>query len=142
MKKSTYLGLTMLILCLTSCALLNNSPQQQLAENRWELVYISGPKIAFSGLYPDKKPRLSFDLDTKKVSGNNSCNGYSADFTLHDQLISFGEPGPTTMMFCGDGETQFLATMKKINAYRFDEEGNLELLLDEIPMLRFTKIAD
>jgi hypothetical protein len=39
----------------------------------------------------------------------------AADYTLIDDAISFGEPGPTTMMFCGEGEKSILDMMRKIN---------------------------
>ncbi len=67
----------------------------------WQLNYISGPRIAFGGLFPDKKPQISFNSETNRVEGSNSCNGYSADYRITDQNISFGEPGMSTMMYCG-----------------------------------------
>lgn len=106
----------------------------------WQLEYISGPRIAFDGLFPNKKPEISFNQVNSEVVGNNSCNGYSASYSLNDNSISFGDPGITTMMYCGEGEGQFLNTMKKINAYFIDENGKLNLLMDEIPMMRFHKI--
>ncbi|PWI28939.1 META domain-containing protein [Flavobacteriaceae bacterium LYZ1037] len=112
----------------------------QLYDTTWQLEYMSGPRIAFDGLFPDKKPELTFNKETSEVSGNNSCNGYSAKYTLEGNSISFGEPGPTTMMFCGEGEPQFLAMMKKINAYSFDADGKLNLMIDDVPMMRFKKI--
>ncbi|MFL0353169.1 META domain-containing protein [Xanthomarina sp. GH4-25] len=111
----------------------------QLYGNTWQLEYMSGPRIAFDGLFPDKKPELTFNKETSEVSGNNSCNGYSAKYTLEGNSISFGEPGPTTMMFCGEGEPQFLAMMKKINAYDFDADGKLNLMIEDVPMMRFKK---
>ena len=80
-----------------------------------------------------------FDKTTNKVSGNNSCNGYSADYTLTGNSISFGEPGPATMMFCGEGETVFMSMIKKINKYSFDQDGKLNLMLDNVSMMRFKK---
>src|SRR5690606_27494349 len=38
-------------------------------EGTWELDYISGPRIAFAGLYPNKKPILTFDMAEGRVSG-------------------------------------------------------------------------
>jgi len=39
-------------------------------EGTWELNYISGPRIAFDGLYPNKKPTINFDTKENRVSGN------------------------------------------------------------------------
>ena len=114
----------------------------QLYDTTWQLEYMSGPRIAFDGLFPDKKPELTFNKTTNEVTGNNSCNGYTAKYTLNGSSISFGEPGPTTMMFCGEGEPQFLNMMKKINAFSFDADGKLNLMMDEVPMMRFKKVSN
>lgn len=125
---------------ITSCATKKNIDNEQLYNTTWELEFISGPRIAFSGLYPDRKPQLSFNKETNKVSGNTSCNGYSATFTLNGNSISFAEPGPTTMMFCGEGENVFLNMMKKIDTYSIDQDGKLNLMMNTVPMMRFKKI--
>ncbi|MFH4964383.1 META domain-containing protein [Gaetbulibacter sp. M235] len=142
MKKNLYLFVSMLTLLFVSCASTNNSNNKALFGNTWELDYLSGPRIAFEGLFPDKKPKITFNKTTNKVEGNNSCNGYSADYTLNGDEISFGEPGPTTMMFCGEGEKFFLNTIKKINKYKIDSDGKLNLMIGDVPMMRFKKIAD
>jgi heat shock protein HslJ len=108
----------------------------------WELDYISGPRIAFEGLFPDKKPQITFDEKEKKVYGNSGCNGYSAPFTLSGKLLTFGEPGPSTMMFCeGGGEQQFLQQIKKTTSYSIDKDGKLNLIMGDVPMMRFKKVA-
>ena len=108
----------------------------------WELEYISGPRIAFEGLYPNKKPQLTFDEKEKNTYGNNGCNGYSAPFTLSGKSLTFGEPGPSTMMFCeGGGEQQFLQQIKKITSYSIDKDGKLNLIMGDVPMMRFKKVA-
>jgi hypothetical protein len=43
------------------------------------------------------------------------------------------------MMFCGGGERQFLTMMQKIDGFTL-EEGKLNLLIGEVPMMRFTKV--
>lgn len=128
------------IISVISCASHSKNSSSSLFESQWELQYITGPRIAFNGLYPpNKKPKISFDQTTKIVQGNNSCNGYRADYTLYGNKISFGQPGPTTMMYCGEGEKIFLNTMKKVNAYGFDASGNLELKMGEVVLMRFSK---
>ena len=106
----------------------------------WELEYLSGPRIAFTGLFPDKRPRITFDPTTKLVQGNSGCNGYSAPYTLAGDTLTFGEPGPTTMMYCGEGEGFFLRTLQQIESYQIDESGNLLLLLGDVPMMRFAPV--
>lgn len=100
---------------------------------------MSGTRIAFEDLFPDKKLKIKFNKSTSEATGNNSCNGYSAKYTLDDKSISFGDPDPTTMMFCGEGAPQFLNMMKKINVYSFDADGKLNLIIDDMPMMHFKK---
>lgn len=139
MKKLSFVFAVILLITL-SCA--KKDTAEQLYGTAWELEYISGPRIAFEGLFPDKKPQLTFDKEANKAIGNNGCNGYSAEFTLGEEnAISFGEPGPTTMMYCGQGEQEFLKTIKKINKYSFDLEGKLNLLMDDVTMMRFKKVT-
>lgn len=127
-----------------SCATTKNNSasndHDKLYGVTWELEYISGPRIAFDGLFPDRKPQITFNRENQKAEGNNSCNGYSAAYTIKEDAISFGEPGPTTMMYCGEGENVFLNMMKKINKFKIDADGKLDLLLDDVPMMRFHKI--
>ena len=140
MKNQNLFLVFTLLLIFTSCTSTKKMASENLYNTTWELDYISGPRIAFTGLYPDKKPRITFNKSTQKVEGNNSCNGYSATYTLKDDTISFGEPGATTMMYCGEGEKVFLNTIKKVNKYEIDTNNNLNLMIDDITMLRFKKI--
>lgn len=140
MKPAKLFLITIIGFMLASCKSDKKETTNTLYGTTWEMEYITGPRIAFEGLYPDKKPQLTFNDQLGKVEGHNSCNGYSADFKLDGESIFFGDPGPTTMMYCGEGEKVFLNMLKKVNKFGFDEEGNLELLADEVPMMRFHKI--
>jgi heat shock protein HslJ len=143
MKTKQILFIAILSLIVVSCGSTKSNSvateNNKLYDTTWELEYISGPRIAFNGLYPGKKPQITFNKDTKIAEGTNSCNGYSADYTIVGNSISFGEPGPTTMMYCGPGEKVFLNMMKKINKYSFDQEGKLNLMINDVPMMRFQK---
>lgn len=59
---------------------------------------------------------------------------------MNGKQISFGDPGMTTMMFCGEGEKFFLNTMKKVTTYKIDADGKLNLMIGDVPMMRFKKI--
>ena len=139
MKATKIFSLFIFAMIIVSCSSTKKMANDTLFDTEWELEYLSGARIAFNGLYPDKKPKITFNKETSRVEGNNSCNGYSADYILNSDEISFGEPGPTTMMFCGEGETFFLNTIKKVNSYKIDNDGKLNLLMDDIPMMRFKK---
>lgn len=145
MKCQSILFVAFLFLLSACGATKDTSSTNSLYDTNWQLEYMSGPRIAFDGLFPDKKPEIIFNEATKEVTGNNSCNGYSASYSFNGiamdgTSISFGDPGPTTMMYCGEGEKQFLNMMKKINAYGFDADGKLLLKLNEVPMMRFKKV--
>ena len=127
-------------LIFTSCSTTKKVADNPLYGTLWKLEYLSGPRIAFQGLYPDRKPQITFMEETGRVQGTNSCNGYSAPFTVKGKEISFGEPGPTTLMFCGQGEKFFLNTIQKIDAYKIDEDGKLVLLMGGAAMMRFKAI--
>ncbi len=121
-----------------------SKPQSQasaLYGAQWELEYLSGPRIAFDALFPDKKPVLTFEQATGMVAGNSGCNGYSAPFELQNDSIRFGEPGPSTLMYCGEGENFFRSTMQKIDGWKLDADGKLNLLTGTVPMMRFHPIS-
>ncbi len=113
-----------------------------LYSSTWELDYISGTRIAFEGLFPDKKPRITFNPVSNDVSGNAGCNGYGSTYTINGSSIIFGEPNPTTMMFCeGGGEAAFLQMIQKVTAYNIDTDGKLNLLSDdEVTLMRFKPV--
>ncbi|AJR03824.1 META domain-containing protein [Siansivirga zeaxanthinifaciens] len=134
---------TFVMLCIAiftlSCASTKNTNSTALYDTTWELEYLTGPRIAFDGLFPDKKPYITFDKTNGVVSGNNGCNGYSAPFTIKNNNITFGEPGPSTLMYCGEGEVFFLNTIKKVNKFNVDSKGKLHLMLDDLTMMTFKK---
>ena len=136
--KTTCILLFFAILLAESCGSAKMDAEA-LYGTTWELEYISGTRIAFEGLFPEKKPQITFDKESGKVTGTDSCNGYSADYELAENTIVFGDPGPTTMMFCGGSERQFLEMMKKIDGYSL-EDGKLNLLVGDVPMMRFKKL--
>lgn len=57
----------------------------------WDLNYISGIRIAFDGLYPEKKPTISFNLSSNELSGNTTCNGFTSKFTINGYNIKFSD---------------------------------------------------
>ncbi|KAF2513590.1 META domain-containing protein [Flavobacterium foetidum] len=143
MKKYTLAVVSVLTLFFASCnASKEASNAGNLFDTTWQLEYISGPRIAFDGLYPNKKPQLTFDQKETRVYGNNGCNGYSAPYTLKGKSLTFGEAGPTTMMFCdGGGEQEFLKQIKQVTSYSIDKDGKLNLINGDVPVMRFKKVA-
>lgn len=111
-------------------------------EGNWELNYISGPKIAFEGLYPEQKPNITFVLKEDKVMGKNSCNNYSGKMKVKGNTINFDKNGMiSTKMFCdGEGENLYMNTLQKVNAYSITDEGKtLNLLMGDVAVMRFER---
>ena len=141
MKKSILFLVICTALFFSSCSSTKNANQKELYNTTWELDYITGSRIAFEGLYPEKKPQITFVEKTNMAQGTNSCNGYSAKYTLDGNKISFSEPGPTTMMYCeGDGDIAFLKMMQKVESFSFDADKKLNLIAHGIPVMRFKKV--
>lgn len=112
-------------------------------EGSWELNYISGPRIAFDGLYPDKKPVINFNIKENQVSGNNSCNSYTGKLSVDGNKINFNDqPMASTKMMCGDGQGEqvYMNTLQKITNYDITEDGKtLTFISGDIALMRFVK---
>lgn len=139
MKKQTLFLMGLISLFLVSCMSTMSGDSSKLYNNSWELEYITGPRIAFQGLFPDEKPVISFNQSTKMVEGTTGCNGYMTNYTMNGKMISFAAPNTTTMRYCGDGESTFLKTMREVTGYRVSADGKLELMMNDIVMMRFKK---
>lgn len=104
----------------------------------WELFYITGPRITFEGLYPDRKPTLNFKAGETELSGFTSCNGMSAKF-LGKKGSPLFKPGIMTMKACpGNGEQTFLNALHKVDDYKV-EGDTLTFLFNKIPFMQFKK---
>ncbi len=121
-------------------------PSHQNVENNtalngtWELNYISGRKIAFNGLYPDKKPTISFDVTNNKFSGNTSCNSFTGILNTEHNQISFTNPFALTKMMCpGEGEQSFIEVLKTVNAYTISGGNTLNFMMGDIAVMRFVR---
>ncbi|WP_281310453.1 META domain-containing protein [Flavobacterium flavigenum] len=128
---------------LISCNILKcNKNTISKLEGNWELNYISGPRIAFDGLYPNKKPTINFNTKEKMVSGNNSCNSYTGKLVATENKIDFTQPMVSTKMMCldGQGEQVFMNTLSKVTSYSITDDGKtLNLISGDIATMRFTK---
>ena len=126
---------------LISCKCTKNNSVSKL-DGTWELNYISGPRIAFEGLYQNKKPTIVFDSKESRVSGNSSCNSYTGKLMVDGNKIDFTQPMVMTKMACmdGQGEQTFMSTLEKITSYDITDDGKtLNLMSGDVAMMRFTK---
>ena len=129
---------------LVSCNVFKGKKSDQVTqlEGSWELNYITGPRITFDGLYPNKKPTINFNLKENRVSGNNSCNSFAGKLSTTGNKIDFTQPMAVTKMMCmnGEGEQVFMNTLAKITSYDITDDGKtLNFISGDIAMMRFTK---
>ncbi|WP_316841239.1 META domain-containing protein [Pedobacter gandavensis] len=146
MKKAIF-AILISLSALTSCKMMNKG-QQNTSENaaaaklsgNWELNYITGVRIAFTGLYPGTKPSIDINAAANELSGNTSCNSFGAKLEVKGSKLKVDlSASPMTMRHCeGEGEMRFLEMLKKVDAYTLD--GNtLTLMMGDVPAMKFTK---
>jgi heat shock protein HslJ len=131
-----FIGMT-----LVSCTTTKSTMKTVSLEGTWELNYITGPRIAFEGLYPEKKPTIVFDLAANKIAGNNSCNQYFGTLIVDGNKINFKDAkmGMTMMACQGNGDTVYISTLDKIDSYSISEDGKtLRFMMGDVEMMRFT----
>lgn len=137
------LTLVFLGILFTSCTVSKTQKSTtSTLQGTWELTYITGPRIAFEGLYPNKKPTITFDLKENHVSGNNSCNSFTGKLSVTGNKIDFSQPLAVTKMMCanGQGEQVFMNTLPKITSYDITDNGKtLNFISGDIAMMRFSK---
>ncbi len=119
----------------------NTPANTKLISGQWLLNYITGKRIAFDGLYPEKRPTLKIDEATNTLSGNTSCNQFTVKFSMAGSSLLIPPSMAMTKMFCpGEGEQVFIHILQKINRYNLTQDGQLELLQDDMVMMRFEKV--
>ncbi|MEO7049396.1 MAG: META domain-containing protein [Ferruginibacter sp.] len=132
---------------LTACESTKNtttaSPATEVAalNGTWELNYITGPRIAFNGLYPNKKPTIIFDIANKRIGGNAGCNSYGGELNAQAGKIDFSGPLFSTQMACVEGmlgETTYLQMLKRVNAFNVTDT-TLNFMAGNLVLMRFSK---
>lgn len=143
MMKNVY-ALVLFSFLLISCNVFKCKKKDVISKLKgtWELTYITGPRIAFEGLYPNKKPNINFNTKENVVSGNNSCNSYTGKLEVKENKIDFTGPMVSTKMMCldGQGEQVFMNTLSKVTSYTISDDGKtLNLISGDIETMRFNK---
>lgn len=142
MKKTAFVLIIIFLIFMACKPTQTTSNTSNSLEGTWELNYITGPRIAFDGLYPDKKPIINFNLKENKVAGNNSCNQYFGVLKVDGNKINFKDAkmGMTMMACPGEGENVYMKTLEKIDSYSISEDGKtLNFIMGDIAMMRFEK---
>ena len=135
----SFMSIFILVLLLTtSCGSTRNMDENALYNTEWVMEYIERGGTDLSLLFKLEMPHLTFDKEDQRVFGSSGCNGYNAGFTIENSSLSFGNPGPTTMMYCGKGEEMFRKALRRTNKYSI-QDGKLYFYEGEIPLIRFKK---
>ncbi|MBK9164234.1 MAG: META domain-containing protein [Acidobacteria bacterium] len=85
-----------------------------LPGKRWSLTEMNGKPVAGSPAF------IEFNEDTKRVSGNATCNRFFGGAAVGSRSMRFSGMG-STRMFCSglmEAEQDFLNTMKSVTRYR------------------------
>jgi heat shock protein HslJ len=100
-------------------------------------VWFLQPVLA-SDTATGKVPRIEFNLDSKRFSGNTGCNNMSGTFVYTDSTLTLNQPVLTKMNCVGYNERAFLESLLRANHYRFDN-GMLVLLFNQTELSRWTR---
>ena len=118
------------ILALSACS---GKPSASI-QGQWKLVsYNQTPAV------PDVETSIEFK--DGQMSGNVGCNGFSGEYTIDGDTITFG-PVMSTMMFCenvADQESTVLATLQEKTSFVIDGnvltitsvDGNSSIVLEK-----------
>lgn len=133
------------ILCLESCMTAGQGSENAQTLNwelggSWTLISIdeaSGTNINEG--FPDKKPTLTLEAISKKLTGNTGCNQMFGSFSTHQNKINFFGLGSTKMYCAGVKEAEYFATLQKVASYSI--QGNQLIFFDSTgkEILKYTK---
>lgn len=129
----------LMIAALLSCSSTKQSTEEAIYGPTWELEYLSGPGTELSTYFEADLPYFQFDKKELRVFGSTGCNGYNAGFTIVGSNLKFGQPGISTLRYCGEGENQFRRAMQEVNHWSISEDGKLFLYKGDAPLMRFKK---
>jgi heat shock protein HslJ len=108
----------------------------------WELADIPGARVSVAGMYPNKKPIITIDVNDNKFVGNTSCNNFSGLLVVYGNKVSFNKSMAMTKMACeGAGETTFVDALKKIDTFTINGDNTLSLNAAGIETLRLVKVV-
>lgn len=106
----------------------------------WTLVEIhesSGTTINEG--FPEKKPTLTLEAITKKLTGNTGCNQMFGSFQTNQNSISFSKMGATKMYCANVKESEYLQMFDKIKTYSIVNDQLSFLDADGTILLTYSK---
>ncbi|MEC4117044.1 META domain-containing protein [Myroides phaeus] len=106
----------------------------------WTLVSMKSEGKELKDLFPNKIPKLNFEIATKRVNGNDGCNNIMGEYIVKaGNIISLGDKMASTMMFCsGVADREYMQTLQSVTSYEI-VDGKLILKSGEDIVLTFLK---
>lgn len=106
----------------------------------WTLVSMKSEGKELKDLFPNKIPKLNFEIVTKRVNGNDGCNNIMGEYIVKaENVISLGDKMASTMMFCsGVADREYMQTLQSVTSYEI-VDGKLILKSGEDIVLTFLK---
>ncbi|HEY6977018.1 MAG TPA: META domain-containing protein [Chitinophagaceae bacterium] len=87
-------------------------------------------------------PKLNFNLNSKKFSGNTGCNDISGSFFIRKDSLAFNEHFISTRKLCeGYNEKTFIENLTKTNHYKI-VDGVLQLMNDQTVLSKWTRRSE
>lgn len=116
-SRHNYLAIAMALM--SACATAQRSGGDALSPGEWRAVEINGQPVVASDAA--RRPSLSFQSDSGRVTGSGGCNRLAGPFTRSGSSLSFGALAMTRMA-CVDAalnaqETAFAAALRDTDHY-------------------------
>lgn len=110
--------------------------QTQTIAGEWELMPVLPSDTATGRI-----PKLIFDVNAKRFSGNTGCNQMNGSFFLEKDSLVFSKDIALTRMACpGYNERVFLDNLLKANHFRI-ENGVLELIANGTVLSKWKRLG-
>lgn len=106
----------------------------------WVLNYISKDSgTSINKGFPSKKPTLTLESVSKKMTGNTGCNQMFGSFTTNQNKISFSDVG-STKMYCQEvKENEYLQMIAKVDSYKIESNQLVFMDKDNNVLLKYSK---
>jgi heat shock protein HslJ len=115
----------------------SNFPDETSLAGTWVLQPVLSSDTAAG-----KIPIITFDLTSKKFSGNTGCNDMSGHFFIKGDSLAFNENIILTRKACeGYNEKAFIDNLEKTTRYKIID-GVLQLMNDQTILSKWTRKAD
>lgn len=100
-------------------------------------------EVELSKTFKNVIPTISIDAEKMMISGQNSCNSFSAPIEIMGNKILYKKDFQQTLKACeGDGEQQFMEALKTVKVYIITEDGKqLDFVTQQKGIMKFQRIV-